>query len=348
METLRVAQVAPNIFPTPPGLSGGTERVVHDLCKALESLGIEVCLFAPSDSVCDTPRIGSLPSLRTLEERHGTIPPSVPQVLEAAQMEELRKRLDTFDIVHCHGEFFHAALLGDKRRHSLTTIHWRVDELDRQIFFETFPDLPVAGISDSQLKQIPVANRAGTVHHGLDANRYRPANGSGGYAAFIGRMTDQKQPDVAIRIARAGGIRIRLAGSVDVGNPTYFRERVEPMLGEDAIFLGAVDDAGKQDFLGLASVLLFPIDWPEPFGLVMIEAMACGTPVIAFDRGSVPEIVEDGVTGFVVRDEDEAAKALLRVRELDRAVIRKRFEARFTARRMAEDYLAIYRELLDA
>ncbi|MCK5930938.1 MAG: glycosyltransferase family 4 protein [Fulvimarina manganoxydans] len=348
MKTLRVAQVAPNIFPTPPGLSGGTERVVHDLCKALGSLDIDVTLFAPSDSRCDTARIGSLPSLAALKDRYGTLPPSIPQVLEAVQMDELRRRLDSFDIVHCHGEFFHAALLGEKRRHSLTTIHWRVDELDRQLFFEAFPDLPVAGISNSQLKQIPAANRAGIVHHGLDAERYRPGDGKGGYAAFIGRMTDQKQPDAAIRIARAAGMPIRLAGAVDVGNPGYFRERVEPLLGDQAVFVGALDDAGKQDLLGSATALLFPIDWPEPFGLVMIEAMACGTPVIAFDRGSVPEIVEDGVTGFVVRSEDEAVETLKRAPELDRSVIRKRFESRFTARRMAEDYLAIYRELLAA
>lgn len=348
MKTLRVAQVAPNIFPTPPGLSGGTERIVHDLCKALESLNIEVSLFAPSDSVCDTPRIGSLPSLAALENRYGKVPPSIPQVLEAVQMEELRRRLNDFDIVHCHGEFFHAALLGEKRRHSLTTIHWRVDELDRQLFFEAFPDLPVVGISNSQFEKIPPANRAGIVHHGLDANRYCLGAGERGHAAFIGRMTDQKQPDAAIRIARSAGMPIRLAGAVDVGNPTYFRERVQPLLGEDAVFLDAVDDAGKQNLLGSASALLFPIDWPEPFGLVMIEAMACGTPVIAFDRGSVPEIVEDGVTGFIVRNEDEAREALMRVGELDRSVIRSRFEARFTATRMAKEYLAIYRKLLAA
>ena len=346
MKPLRVAQVAPNIFPTPPDLSGGTERIVHDLSKALDSLGVSVTLFAPSDSRCDIPRIGTLPSLKGLEERHGAVPPSIPQVLEAVQMEELRRRLSDFDIVHCHGEFFHAALLGERRRHSLTTIHWRVDELDRELFFAAFPDLPVAGISQSQLDRIPAANRAGVVHHGLDGTRYRAGPGDGGYAAFVGRMTDQKQPDAAIRIAQAAGMPIRLAGAVDVGNPTYFDEKVAPLLGEDARFVGPVDDAGKQALLGAATALLFPADWPEPFGLVMIEAMACGTPVIAFDRGSVPEIVEDGVTGFVVRDEAEAAAALRKVGTLDRDVIRARFEARFTARRMAEDYLRLYRELL--
>ncbi|WAP66740.1 glycosyltransferase family 4 protein [Jiella pelagia] len=348
MNTLRVAQVAPNIFPTPPGLSGGTERIVHDLSKALESLGVSITLFAPADSASDVSRIGELESLKGLEERYGRVPPSIPQVLEAVQMEALRQRLDQFDIVHCHGEFFHAALLGERRRHSLTTIHWRVDELDRKLFFAAFPDLPVAGISQSQLDQIPASNRAGVVHHGLHETRYRLGRGEGGHAAFIGRMTDQKQPDAAIRIARAADVPIRLAGAVDVGNPTYFDERVRPLLGDRAEFIGPVDDAGKQTLLGGARALLFPIDWPEPFGLVMIEAMACGTPVIAFNRGSVPEIVEEGVTGFVVETEDQAAAALAKVGDLDRGAIRQRFEARFTARRMAEDYLALYRRLLAA
>ncbi|RFC64572.1 glycosyltransferase family 4 protein [Fulvimarina endophytica] len=346
MRTLRVAQVSTVIYPTPPETSGGTERVVDDLCRALSGLGVKVTLFAPSDSGCDVPRIGDLPSLKALEERHGRVPPSIPQVLETAQMEAVRQRLSQFDIVHCHGEFFHAALLGERRQRSLTTIHWRVDELDRQLFFSLFPDLPVVGISKSQESGIPEANRAGVVHHGIAANRYRHGSGRAGHAAFIGRMTDQKQPDAAIRIARGAGVPIRLAGAVDVGNPTYFRERVEPLLGEDAVFVGPLDDAGKQTLLEGARALLFPIDWPEPFGLVMIEAMACGTPVVAFDRGSVREIVEDGVTGFVVSSEEEAADALKQASGLDRARIRARFEARFTARRMAEDYLAVYERLL--
>ncbi|TPW28168.1 glycosyltransferase family 4 protein [Pararhizobium mangrovi] len=346
MKPLQVAQIAPNIAPTPPEHAGGTERVVHDLSIELEALGHAVTLFAPNDSTSEVPRIGDLPSLKALETRHGTVPPSIPQVLEAVQMEALRQRLSDFDIVHCHGEFFHAALLGERRGRSLTTIHWRVDELDRQLFFAAFPDLPVAGISQSQLDGIPHQNRAGVVHHGIAVDRYSLGDG-GGYAAFIGRMTDQKRPDAAIRIARAAGMPIRLAGAIDNGNPTYFDECVRPLLGDDAVFVGALDDRGKQDLLGNAAALVFPIDWPEPFGLVMIEAMACGTPVVAFDRGAVGEVVEDGVTGYVVENETEAAEALARAATLDRRRVRERFEARFTARRMAEDYVAIYRRLLD-
>ena len=313
---------------------------------ALRSLGITVTLFASSDSATDLPRIGDYPSLAALERTHSRVAPGVPAALEALQLEALRRRLDDFDIVHCHGEFAHAALLGARRCRSLTTVHWRVDELDRALFFAGFPDLPVAAISAAQAAGIPASNRAGIVHHGIDRDRYALGPGTGGYAAFVGRMTDQKRPDAAIRTARAARLPIRLAGTVDVGNPGYFDTRVRPLLGDEAVYHGPIDDAGKQALLGDARALLFPIDWPEPFGLVMIEAMACGTPVIAWDRGSVPEIVEDGVTGFVVSSEAEGAAALARVGALDRRVIRGRFEARFTAERMARDYVALYRRLL--
>jgi glycosyltransferase involved in cell wall biosynthesis len=345
---IRVAQVAPNIFPVPPKHHGGTERVIHDLSTALVDLGVEVTLFAPSDSATGLPRIGDQPSLAALEQRHGRVAPGVPAALDALQLEALRSRLDQFDIVHFHGEFAHAALLGARRRHSLTTVHWRVDELDRELFFAGFPDLPVAAISAAQAAGIPPANRAGIVHHGLARDRYALSTQPSPHVAFVGRMTDQKRPDTAIRVARAAGLPIRLGGTIDVGNPDYFEHRVRPLLGEDAAYLGPVDDARKADLLGSARALLFPIDWPEPFGLVMIEAMACGTPVVAWNRGSVPEIVEDGVTGFIVASEADAVAALARIGELDRTRIRRRFEARFTAERMAADYLALYRRLLAA
>ncbi|CAO4181168.1 Glycosyl transferase group 1 [Methylorubrum populi] len=345
---IRVAQIAPSIFPTPPEHHGGTERIVHDLSMALRSLGLNVTLFAPSDSATDLPRVGDHPSLAALERRHGPVAPGVPAALEALQLEALRLRLDRFDIVHCHGEFAHAALLGARRRHSLTTVHWRVDELDRALFFAGFPDLPVAAISAAQEAGIPTANRAGVVHHGIARDRYALQPEPGAHVAFVGRMTDQKRPDAAIRVARAAGLPIRLGGTIDVGNPDYFVRAVRPLLGPDATYLGPVDDRAKADLVGSARALLFPIDWPEPFGLVMIEAMACGTPVIAWNRGSVPEVVEDGVTGFVVRSEAEAIEALAQIERLDRRQVRRRFEARFTAERMARDYLAIYQRLLAA
>ncbi len=204
---IRVAQIAPNIFPIPPEHHGGTERVIHDLSTALQSLGVEVTLFAPSDSATLLPRIGNHPSLAALERRHGSVPPGMPAALDALQLEALRRRLAEFDIVHGHGEFAHAALLGERRRRSLTTIHWRVDELDRALFFDGFPDLPVAAISAAQEAGIPAANRAGVVHHGIDRDRYAANPAPGSHVAFVGRMTDQKRPDAAIRVARAAACR---------------------------------------------------------------------------------------------------------------------------------------------
>ena len=337
---LRVAQVAPSIFPVPPTDHGGTERIVYDLSCGLTNLGVEVTLFAPSDSATQVTRVGALPSLSALEAQYGSVPPSIPAVLEAARMEDLRLRLDQFDVVHCHSEFFHAALLGDRRR--------RVDGLDRELFFGAFPDLPVAAISKAQENALPLSNRAGVVHHGIDADRYAMGEGRGGHLAFVGRMTDQKRPDTAIRVAHAAGRTIRLAGTIDVGNPTYFDTRVRPLLNDNAVYLGALGDPAKGDLLRDAAALLFPIDWPEPFGLVMIEAMACGTPVIAWARGSVPEIIEDGVTGFIVQTEEQAVAAIAKLPLLDRRIVRQRFEARFTAERMARDYIALYEKLVAA
>ncbi|NHT77088.1 glycosyltransferase involved in cell wall biosynthesis [Rhizobium sp. PP-F2F-G38] len=345
-EPLKVAQVAPSIFPVPPLNHGGTERVIHDLSVELQALGCEVTLFAPSDSTCPVPRVGALPSLQFLEKKYDSVPPSIPSVLETVRMEEVRRALSTFDIVHFHGEFFHAVTLGEKRKTSLTTIHWRVDELDRELFFSAFPDLPVAAISHAQEQALPKSNRAGIVLHGVDPARFKPNDTPEPYLAFIGRMTDQKRPDVAIRVAQAAGRPIRLAGTVDVGNPLYFDTYVRPGLSPTAEYIGPVDDVAKNVLLRGASALLFPIDWPEPFGLVMIEAMACGTPVIAWNRGSVPEVVEHGVTGFIVDSEEEAVAAIGQIDRLDRRAIRERFEQRFTARRMAQDYLEIYRRLL--
>ncbi|WP_312797512.1 glycosyltransferase family 4 protein [Tianweitania sp.] len=343
---LRVAQVAPTIFPVPPKDHGGTERIINDLSVALTRLGVNVTLLAPSDSTVEVKRVGLLPSLSFLEAKQGSVPPSIPAVLEAARLEDLRTRLDQFDIIHCHGEFAHAVVLGERRGQSVTTIHWRVDELDRELFFSRFPDLPVAAISAAQESGIPQPNRAGVVHHGIERDRYAFSSQSEGYLAFVGRMTDQKRPDRAIRAARAAGRPIRLAGTIDVGNPRYFDNEVRPLLSDEAVYVGPLGDREKGRLLAGADALLFPTDWPEPFGLVMIEAMACGTPVIAWRKGSVPEIVEDGVTGFIVESEAEAVSAIQRLHTLNRARVRNRFEERFTSDRMARDYLSLYHKLL--
>lgn len=345
---LRIAQVSPVILPLPAREAGGTERIVVDLSHALNALGHQVTVFASADSQLDLPCVSALESLAFFEAGDTPVPPGLPGVLETALLERLRERLDDFDIVHCHGEFFHAALLGERRKHSLTTIHWRTDELDRQLFFSAFADLPVAAISASQAATIPSSNCRGVVAHGLDPARFAlpPTNARRDTLVFIGRMTDQKRPDRAIEIARHCEHALKLAGSRDPGNPYYFEHHVRPALGGAIEHVGAVDDAGKRALLANARALVFPIDWPEPFGLVMIEAMACGTPVIAWNHGAVPEVVEHGVTGFIVDSIDDAVAAVARLPELDAATIRARFLERFSADRMARDYVALYRQLL--
>ncbi|QEA39478.1 glycosyltransferase family 4 protein [Pistricoccus aurantiacus] len=345
--TLRIAQVAPIILPTPPLHYGGTERVVNDLTEALVALGHKVTLFASSDSNTSAELVCATPSLAQLQEKKGKLPPGMPGVLETVLLEKLRGRLADFDIVHCHGEFFHAALLGTQRKKSLTTIHWRVDEADRQLFFASFPDLPIAAISHAQAASIPASSCAGIVYHGIPEARFPFYPEHHNYLAFIGRMTDQKRPDRAIELARSSSLPLRLAGDIDVGNPDYFDRFVKPELGAEVHYQGPVDDRQKADFLGNAMALVFPIDWPEPFGLVMIEAMACGTPVIAWRNGAVEEIVEPGVSGFVVDNLEDARQAVKRIATLDRTAVRESFLARFTSRRMAQDYVALYRSLID-
>nr|WP_299241623.1 glycosyltransferase family 4 protein [uncultured Halomonas sp.] len=344
--TLRIAQIAPVIFPVPPLHYGGTERIVHDLTEALVALGHEVTLFASSDSRTSARLVSALPSLARLQTDEGKLPPGTAGVLEAALLETVRGSIMEFDILHCHGEFFHAVLLGELRKKSLTTIHWRVDERDRQLFFSSFPDLPVAAISHAQARSIPVENRAGIVHHGLDSRRFNFVEQGKGYLAFVGRMTDQKRPDRAIDIALATGKSLKLAGDVDVGNPGYFDNCVRPRLNDDIRYVGPVDDHQKSVLLGHAEALLFPVDWPEPFGLVMIEAMACGTPVIAWRNGAVEEIVEHGVNGYIVESMEEACWAVKNISALDRRVARECFMTRFTSERMARDYVTLYRRLL--
>ena len=349
-QRLRLAVVAPVQLPVPPLGAGGTERIINDLIRSVVKQGHTVDCFAPTDSrVFETEGVGGrgnypFPSLASLRAEHARVPGATGSVLDAAMLESVRVRADQYDAIHCHTEFAHAAVLGDHRSRTLTTVHWRCDELDRQVFFQSFPDLPVAAISRSQAQAIPSSNLRGVVYHGFPVDRYVRGEG-GSYLAFVGRMTDQKRPDRAIDLAKHVDLPLRLAGNIDPGNPTYFRDRVAPDLGDRIEYVSEVDDPGKQDLLGNALAFVFPIDWPEPFGLVMIEAMACGTPVIAWRNGSVPEIVEHGVTGFIVDTMDEAVDAVRRVGEIDRLLVRKRFEERFTSDIMARKYVELYRAL---
>jgi glycosyltransferase involved in cell wall biosynthesis len=339
---MRIALVSPLIYASPPRDTGGTERVVADLGNALVALGHDVTVFAANGSRTAGKLVPQGPPISEVEGH----PPGYPAAREATMLDAVARQAHRFDVIHAHTEFFHAPVLRHCGVPLVTTIHWRADEADRQHFLQGFADLPVVAISRAQARQMPPSARCmAVVHHGIPANRFTYEDGRGGYVAFLGRMTDQKGPDRAIAAARAAGLPIRLGGDIDVGNPRYFEDKVKPLLSKGAVHLGALSDGQKQVFLGKAVALAFPIDWPEPFGLVMIEAMATGTPVVAMDRGSVREIVEDGVTGFIVERDEDMGPALAKAHELDRHVIRSRFEQRFTAERMARDYAKIYAEL---
>ena len=346
---LRVAHVAPVILPVPPTTYGGTERVIADLIAEQVAAGHKVTLFACATSDVPCELAGGFDCLtvmeRAIRERGEEPPPGLVAAIEARQLGAVLARADAFDVLHLHGGMGVTGALGHHRAKSLRTVHWRADEADHQLLFESFADQNIVAISRDQARYVPPAIHAGTVHHGIDPALYRLGTGAGGHLAFVGRMSDQKGPDVAIEIARRAGRKLLLAGDVDPGNPGFFDARVRPHLSEDIVFVGPVDDAGKQRLLGDAAALLFPIQWPEPFGLVMIEAMACGTPVIGWNRGSVAEVVDEGITGFVVEDGTAALAAIDRLGALDRTAVRERFENRFTRARMAADYETIYRDI---
>jgi len=339
---MKIAQVAPLMEAVPPKLYGGTERIVAYLCDELTALGHDVTLFASGDSVTKARLEPVWPcALRLDREMRDYLAPHV------VMLELLARRAHEFDIVHLHVDYLGYPILRRARVPFVATLHGRLDLPELRRVYETFADVPVVSISDAQRAPLPQANYVATVHHGIPERLLPPGFGRAGYLAFLGRISPEKAPDAAIRIAYAAGMPIKIAAKVDQVDEAYFAERIEPLLGQPHVeFVGEIGEERKAEFLGEAAALLFPIAWREPFGLAMIEAMACGTPVIAFRNGSVPEVVEDGVTGFIVGGETEAVAATKRLNRLDRARIRRVFERRFTACRMAEDYLRIYRELV--
>lgn len=338
---MRIAQISPLIFPVPPLDHGGTERVICDLTNGLASRGHDVTLFAAEGSLTSATLVPQGACVASIENA----PPSLPSAKECIMLDQVASRADEFDIIHCHTELYHAAVLRPWAKKLVMTIHWRADESDRQLYFDHFDQLNVVAISQSQARSLPIANCLDTVHHGIPKDQLRLGSGAGGYCAFLGRLTDQKRPDLAIEIAKQSGMEIRLGGTIDVGNPDYFETEVKPLLSNTSRYIGPVFQGDKQAFLGNASVFLFPIDWPEPFGLVMIEAMACGTPIIAWRNGSVEEVIEDGVSGFVVDSLDEAVAAVQKAKLLDRHKIRAAFEERFTQEHMVNGYLRAYEAL---
>src|SRR5438874_3988951 len=328
---MRIAQIAPLAESVPPKLYGGTERVVSWLVDELAELGHDVPLFASGDSVTRA----KLHSVWPRALRLGR-PRSDPIAAQTVLLEAMSQQAAEFDVIHAHIDWLHLPLLSRLGVPFVTTLHGRLDLPGLPEVVRRFPDAPFVSISNNQRVPLGEANWLGTVHHGLPANMFRPSLEGGSYLAFLGRLTAEKGPEVAIRIARAAGRPLRIAAKVPRGERGYFKERLEPQIDGDQVRLtGEVNDEAKEKFLAGASALLFPIDWPEPFGLVMIEAMACGTPVIAFNSGSVPEVMEDGVTGFIVEGLDDAAKSVSRVCDVSRARCRNTFERRFAASRMA-------------
>ena len=337
---MRIAQIAPLHEAVPPKLYGGTERVVSFLTEELVALGHDVTLFASGDSVTSAKLDASWP--RALRLDPAIRDPIAPHML---LMERVRQRMDDFDVLHFHMDYWPFSMFSRAGKPYITTLHGRLDLPELQPVFNTFTDVPVVSISDSQRRPLPQANFVRTVLHGLPETLLRPTGAERSYLAFLGRICPEKGADKAIRIARAAGIPLKIAAKIDRADQDYFDKVIQPMLGGGGVeLIGEINDAQKPAFLSGACGLLMPIDWPEPFGLVMIEAMACGTPVLAFNRGSVPEVLEDGLTGIIVEDETSAIHSVRRLPSLNNDAIRRRFEQRFTAKRMAEDYLAIYRE----
>jgi glycosyltransferase involved in cell wall biosynthesis len=341
---MRVAQVAPLYESVPPRLYGATERVVSYLTEELVRQGHAVTLFASADSQTAAELVPVCPKGLWRD-------PAVWETLahHVRQLELVAQHARRFDVVHFHGDPLHYPVARRLPCRSLTTLHGLLLPVDHGPLFREFGDAPLVSISDDQRRPLPWANFVATVPHGLPRDLFTFRDRPGDYLAFLGRFVPDKRPDLAVEIARRAGRKLKLAAKLDPGNRLYYEQTVEPLLRASRSFVEYVGEIGgrdKDDLLGGAAALLFPIDWPEPFGMVLIEALACGTPVVAFRRGAVPEVLTDGVTGFIVDGVDEAARAVARVGELSRRACRQVFERRFTADRMARDYVAVYRRLL--
>lgn len=340
---MKIAQIAPLMESVPPRLYGGTERIVSYLTDELVALGHNVTLFASGDSFTAARLVPCVPTALRLNTR---VRDPVPYYM--LMLDRVRQRADEFDILHFHIDQFQFPMFRSIARRTITTLHGRLDLPDLPPLYQGFNDMPLVSISNDQRAPVPNANFAATVYHGIPLGLHRPAAPvQGSYVAFLGRISPEKRPDRAITIARALGIPLKIAAKVDRADEAYFRAEIEPLLdGPGVEFIGEINEDQKARFLGEAQALMFPVDWPEPFGLVMIEAMACGTPVLAFRCGSVPEIVDHGVTGMIVETVEEAIAALPRVIALDRKKVRQGFERRFSSRRMAENYIDVYRAQL--
>jgi len=340
---MKIAQIAPPMESVPPRLYGGTERIVSYLTEELVALGHDVTLFASGDSITRAKLVASCPQALRLNP---AVRDPIPYYM--MMLSKVRRAAVQFDILHFHIDQFHFPLFEDMATRALTTIHGRQDLPDLQNLYTGFPSMNLVSISEAQRRPLTGVSFAATVQHGLPRDLLSPSLiPRGGYLAFLGRISPEKRVDRAIAIARAVGVPIKIAAKIDRVDEEYFRAEIEPLLTQPGVeYIGEIDDRRKSRFLGEARALLFPINWPEPFGLVMIEAMACGTPVLAFEAGAVREIIDEGVTGHIVRSVEEGMCKIGAVMALDRGRVRRRFEERFTARRMANDYVKVYEALL--
>lgn len=340
---MKIAQIAPLQEAIPPRLYGGTERVVAHLCDALVDEGHDVTLF----STADAHTRARLVPMRDQPIRLDEAPLKSDLAAHLSMLHEVRRRAAQFDVLHFHMDMIHFPMFEEFAARTVTTLHGRLDLKDLAGVYRHWPEYGLVSISDSQRKPLADANWLATVQHGVPESLLNYCAYHAGYLAFLGRISPEKCPDVAIRIAQRAGLPLKMAAKVDPVDRAYFEKVVRPLLDDPLIeYIGEIGDADKSRFLGGAVALLFPIDWPEPFGLVMIESFACGTPVIAWNCGSVPEVIDDGETGFIVSSDVQALAALERTKLLDRRHVRAIFERRFTARTMAAGYLEVYSELL--
>jgi len=339
---MKIAQVAPLFESVPPKLYGGTELVVSSLTEELVRLGHEVTLFASGDSVTSAQLVpGCKESLRLSTDCRDHL------AFHLALLEEVFSQRSEFDIIHFHTDYLHFPISQREQAVQVTTLHGRLDIPELSLIYRRFAEMPVISISDAQRRPLAFANWQGTVHHGLPEDRHAFNERPGKYLAFLGRISPEKGVDRAIEIATQAGLPLKIAAKIDRVDRDYFEAEIRPLLDNPLVeFVGEIGLPEKTEFLGNAMALLFPIDWPEPFGLVMIEAMACGTPVVAFPKGSVPEIIEHGRSGFVVSSVSEAVEAVDQLAKIPREECRASFEQRFTASRMAEDYLVLYKRLI--
>ncbi|BAT71420.1 glycosyl transferase, group 1 [Thermosulfidibacter takaii ABI70S6] len=338
---MRIAQVAPLVESVPPKLYGGTERVVSYITEELVKRGHEVVLFASGDSVTSAELVPIVPEALRLAGIHNHEPYTM------MELEEVFKRADEFDIIHCHVDYFAFPFTRFTLTPTVHTMHGRLDLPFYKDLMKRYADIPLVSISDSQRLPLPEANFVATVYHGLPRDLYSYSDSPENYVLFLGRISPEKRPDLAIKAAVKAGIKIKIAAKIDVADREYYEKEIKHLMGHPLVeYIGEVNDREKNELIGKALALMMPIDWPEPFGLTAIEALACGTPVIARPCGALPEIIVDGKVGFLRRDLDGLVDAIKQVEKIDRAECRRHFERKFTVERMVDDYERVYQKLV--